>query len=166
MRPKCGNVMSKSLQLSIHPNATAVVERRAAGTRKAFQQGITYAGKCVKEVQDPFTQKMNGELKDLVHIVFWPQRAIKSMTNFSWFGFSSNCWFVPFPNCYWWPEREIATVPCISSWCITWRHGEKADPYIPGNSWHRGSHPADTLYCSSVQSFKAPKLLPWERLHT
>ena len=70
MRPECGNVMSKSLQLSMHPNATAVVKRRAAGTRKAFQQRITYARKCVKEVQGSFTQKMNGELKDLVYKVF------------------------------------------------------------------------------------------------
>ena len=49
-----------------YPNVTAVVERVARGNRGAVQQMSTYASSCVKGAQDYFTQKLTGELKDLV----------------------------------------------------------------------------------------------------
>ena len=55
-----------AITTSHHPNVTAIVARVTGGNRVAYQQGITYAGKCVKGAQDYFTQKMNGELKDQV----------------------------------------------------------------------------------------------------
>ena len=65
-----------------YPNVTAVVERVAGGNRGAVQQMSTYASSCVKGAQDYFTQKMTGELKDLVSAfkaakLFCPQRVVE-----------------------------------------------------------------------------------------
>ena len=65
-----------------YPNVTAVVERVAGGNRGAAQQMSTYASSCVKGAQDYFTQKMTGELKDLVSAfkaakLFCPQRVVE-----------------------------------------------------------------------------------------
>ena len=70
-----------AITTSHHPNVTAIVARVTGGNRVAYQQGIAYAGKCVKGAQDYFRQKMNGELKDQVLAFkaakfFWPQRAV------------------------------------------------------------------------------------------
>ncbi len=69
-------------QTAHYPNVTAVADKLAAGNSTVSQQWKAYGANCVWGAQQYFTQKMTGELKDVVAAfkaakLFSPQRVVE-----------------------------------------------------------------------------------------